>query len=128
MSFPAQWAQDAARKGARLLDGHIPDWFLQIRRQSLDLGCCTQCILGQLFRHFVQGRDKLEEWDEIRSRILQVPVTQRHLVNVLEEYGFDVWSENRYHDLTEAWLQEIQERINRHNQEIQEVHIHDRTL
>lgn len=36
-------------KGAALLDGAVPGWYLRIDLTTLDLGSCGECVLGQLF-------------------------------------------------------------------------------
>jgi hypothetical protein len=42
-------AEQAAAKGAALLDEEVPGWADRIDVPTLDLGSCTLCVLGQLY-------------------------------------------------------------------------------
>ena len=41
--------------GAAFLDEQDPDWWRNLDLQSLDLGSCTRCVLGQLSGTFGTG-------------------------------------------------------------------------
>ena len=54
MNFETQ-----ARKGAELLDQHMPGWEDQIDLATLDGVSTNDCILGQLFGHYFDGCRRL---------------------------------------------------------------------
>ena len=45
-----------ARNGARLLDSQRPGWWSDISVEDLRLDGCTDCVLGQLFGDYMEGR------------------------------------------------------------------------
>jgi hypothetical protein len=45
--------------GAALLDERRPGWFREVDRDSLEMGSCRRCVLGQLYGLYSAGRDAL---------------------------------------------------------------------
>lgn len=46
-------------KGADLLDREFPGWWAMIDVETLDIGCISNCVLGQVFGRFMVGCDAL---------------------------------------------------------------------
>jgi hypothetical protein len=44
-------------RGVELLDAQVPDWRSRIDVDHLDMNDPTNCVLGQLFGHHVDGRN-----------------------------------------------------------------------
>lgn len=47
--------EDRVKRGAELLDERFPKWFHGISVDSLQMGDCAKCILGQLYGRFHDG-------------------------------------------------------------------------
>lgn len=54
MSTMPRNATEAVARGAALLDEKVPGWWRVIDLDALDMGNCTQCMLGQLFGHDIE--------------------------------------------------------------------------
>lgn len=82
--------------GANLLDSHDPEWFEKVNIDTLHMGSCIDCVLGQLYEGYCEGLNKIN-------------------VNAFEsspedyQYGFDD-PKRRYAELTNEWIKEIQKR------------------
>lgn len=50
---------DRVQRGVELLDRVRPGWERSIDLGSLDIAICTRCVLGQLFGHYVDGKEAL---------------------------------------------------------------------
>lgn len=84
--------QERAARGAAWLDQEMPGWANRIDTETLWLGSCTQCVLGQLYGHIDKCPHTEEQWEDDNG--FNLP---------LEEA--DSWAE-----LNDAWLHEIQKR------------------
>lgn len=51
--------QEYVNNGAKLLDKKCPGWFLKIDLKKLDLADCFNCVLGQLFGDYAEGKIQL---------------------------------------------------------------------
>ncbi len=92
--------EQAAQRGAFLLDSERPGWFWEIDKETLDLGACAHCLLGQLFGHFALGCDFFDIWQQANSPY-----------SLVVGHGFEI-ADNAdtfaaYDALAVAWLQEI---------------------
>lgn len=47
----------AVKRGMKLLDAHMPDWWKHIDTSVLDLRDENMCILGQSWQHYANGED-----------------------------------------------------------------------
>lgn len=52
--------KDEVAKAAAVLDAEHPGWHEKINLASLNLGSCTNCILGQLDGHFMKAPIRLQ--------------------------------------------------------------------
>lgn len=87
--------QEAAAKGAAILDAHRQGWWLLIEEDSLDLLSQHNCILGQVYGSYIRGLDALE-WDVARN---------------VEHYGFcPSLQPGAPALLKRAWLAEVAKR------------------
>lgn len=50
------------RRGAALLDRKIPGWAKKIDAHRIEIHCCYNCILGQLYGHYDDGFHALGLW------------------------------------------------------------------
>lgn len=110
--------QEAAARGAELLDKYQPDWFQKIDLEDLDLGGCYYCILGQLFDHYSIGVETLRKWNVLPRYNNLIGSTNgediKSEIEIVDSLGFDVNRsdcEDGYYHLTQAWLQEIGNRL-----------------
>ena len=111
-------AKDAAARGGRYMDRHLPGWYREIDRHKLDMANDRQCILGQaapiVYRlhpdyYIDQSRPygSLREYWGLDYRE-EVEPGHRYTVDSLGFYSVD---EEAYDLLTEAWLDEIERRL-----------------
>lgn len=83
------------KKGARLLDEHMPGWVEKIIPGRLDLASTSYCILGQTFSSFTKG------------------MTVLGVEKSTEKYGFDLEAsdpDDGWEILDKAWIKEIKKR------------------
>jgi hypothetical protein len=88
-----------AEKGAAVLDGPRPGWYRRVNIEALDLNDCFECVVGQVFGHYTDGREALGI-DGIRAR----------------ELGFDfreIFDDPE--ELSRAWRELIRERLENDN-------------
>lgn len=83
----------AVSEGAVLLDKFNEGWWANINLDTLDMQSPTNCILGQLYGNYGDGRDALE-----------IPVGCGDL------YGFDSY-QSYWEDLGLIWSELIEQRI-----------------
>lgn len=50
----------AVHNGINLLDEQEPGWRDLIDLDTLDVSDCTQCVLGQVYGHYVTGENRLD--------------------------------------------------------------------
>lgn len=74
----------AVNAGIELLDAERPGWKSEIDLDSLDLGSCGVCVLGQIFGEYSEGLSELG-------------------ISTGHRYGFDTTGEGKYTELTQAW-------------------------
>ena len=74
------------KSGIQLLNAHFgnENWKKDIDLDTLDLGSCGVCVLGQLFGDYSDGLDELG-------------------IDGGRAYGFDVTSTGNFRELTQAW-------------------------
>jgi hypothetical protein len=98
-------ARSRVAKGAALLDDKRPGWADRIDLASLDMGCCSQCVLGQVFGSFFWAASGFWPIHDLKQRA--------------EEHGFDLntadadsvaAAEEEWTILRNAWVGIIQER------------------
>ncbi len=99
--------QDRVARGAKLLDARKPDWFRLVVLDWLSMDSCDDCILGQVYGHFLDGCVKLGNALMHREAVV--------------EFGFDLPAAGRYalgpealdrfEQLADAWRVEIRRRL-----------------
>jgi hypothetical protein len=92
---------DVAR-GARLLDQKRPDWYRDINIDTLDMGVCYDCILGQLYRDYGNG---------VHAVLAITDEPANYGFSIHREYGEPPASEKEWKLLADVWIKEIQNRI-----------------
>ena len=85
---------ESVQRGIVLLDRKQPDWFTRIDTQRLDINECYDCILGQLFGSYTEGRKQLDLLDRYDA--------STGFIGDNESYGVI---------LTEYWRAAIRERM-----------------
>lgn len=86
---------ERVRRGARLLDEKVPDWFNKIDIETLSIASCLRCVLGQLFGYF--GSEALSKLDLCWDTDEDI------------DYGFV--DDDGFNDrLTSLWINEIKQR------------------
>jgi hypothetical protein len=60
VTLTAKQADIRTRRGAKLLDRERPGWAKIVKLSALDMECCSRCVLGQLYGHFVAGLASLQ--------------------------------------------------------------------
>lgn len=85
-------------RGAELLDEQHAGWALKIDTAKLDLGCCYQCILGQLYGVFSDGLVALNLEDDDADADYT-------------DLGLDGEKVEMYPILDELWKEQIQQRL-----------------
>lgn len=115
------------RRGAKLLDKARPGWEKDINLQKLQLSNTAQCMLGQLYGDYTEGKGLLASaLEAVRATYKTVPESDDYFVadnpDQLqgEHYGFDVivhvnnkrgWrNEHAYSVMTELWSEIIESR------------------
>jgi|GEM_PF-1364979 len=86
--------------GATFLDQRMHRWHRHIKIESLDIGDCRKCILGQLFRRYNTG---LEAMNILRVEAIKLGI-YAGIRNQRKR-------EQRYIMLTAAWRTRIAERL-----------------
>lgn len=91
---PSGTAEERVAKGAAMLDKRTPGWAERLPRLSrLSIGSANNCVLGQLYDCYSDGR-----------RILGMSFLD------CERYGFIEWRRGHVLPLTRAWRQFIRDR------------------
>lgn len=108
-----------AKIGATILDVMRPGWADEVDPETLDLGDCEACVLGQLFGRYSIGAEKLFAMRNTGT----VPTCSSISCGVGDaayEAGFDASSIDdpdkpilSYSNLTAAWRREIAKRTGR---------------
>lgn len=110
-------------RGAALLDREKPGWAARINERELNLGCCADCILGQVYGDYHRGRDALGlgvepfQWTDKHAAEHGFHHVQRPSVTILDgdwEAALEAESaalDAEYADLATAWLAEIRARL-----------------
>ena len=80
-------------RGAELLDRELPGWDERIDLDRLDLGSTCNCIVGQL--NPAQAHLKHRRYDK--------GIAALGVENAPAKYGFNVWGQQRFESLTNAW-------------------------
>ncbi len=96
-------ARQRATTGAAFLDAHYPGWDAKIDLGTLDVGCCSSCMIAQVY-----GGD----YNKVAPDLLTA-----HDVS-MTQLGFYIRGskerqaerDEKYHQLTEAWTDLILER------------------
>ena len=91
-----------ARAGAVLLDAEYPGWAEEIDLDTLDMGDCIECVLGQLYGDYMDGMAAL---DPAAAESDEEPAWA---VDLGFNFG-DMATE--YSDLDRAWRAEITKRL-----------------
>lgn len=52
-------------RGVTLLNSKYPDWYQRIDLNRLDINSCYLCILGQLYRDFLNGLDSINLFNDM---------------------------------------------------------------
>ncbi len=98
-----------ARRGAAWLDRELPGWHKGIDRSVLNVGSCTNCVLGQMFEDYENALEPLH---------VSTTWLKRHGFNATHlhsETWFGFFQEytdrSAYQELTKAWLDEIDVRL-----------------
>ena len=92
-------------RGVRYLDDHKPEWRRQVSEGLLDMGNCTQCVLGQLFGNFnsIKAKDLLCDTND----------SYNHFCDVAKSIGmestefFDNGDGSEWHLLTIEWRKHL---------------------
>lgn len=85
-------------RGAAYLDKVRPGWRDQINLDTLDLGMCTTCVLGQL------AGGKESDWATVLDSFSITFGEDEH------DLGFNLWGEGEaWGTLTEEWREYIRE-------------------
>lgn len=97
----------AVRRGIKLLNQQVPNWWQAVRLDSLDMMSADRCVLGQLAT--------AHDWDRSSFNPYGTGATRLGLTmgEDCRRYGFDTLefgSTPEYRWLTERWRQEIQKR------------------
>lgn len=114
----AEMARELAAVGAEAMDEIRPDWYRDINLSLLDMSEGSSCIIGQL-------------WGDYRENVYDVadlldPETyhfnddggpgDEKTYKVMMDHGLWVdpenWNGVHYSDLTAAWKNEVQQRLN----------------
>ena len=86
--------EERVARGARLLDQVRPGWRTEICIGTLDIGSCTECVLGQLYGTYDDG--------------VESAFPPESLVGPTA-CGFNFWTAREASLLEEAWTDEILE-------------------
>lgn len=92
---------EAVSRGAALLDEFEKEWFKKIDVNRLFMSSCTACVLGQLYKDYWNGIDKLEA---------HLCTTPEFFIDE-HKFGFNTDTQ-RYAKLKILWTKEIQKRLN----------------
>lgn len=85
---------ERVRRGMKLLDEHMPGWKDKLNVQQLDMSSSYACVLGQLYKSLLNGRQalKLSQWVDV----------------VNNGFGVSMSDQYRGNELTTVWVEEIQ--------------------
>jgi hypothetical protein len=93
---------ERAEKGAKLLDEKVPGWAAIIDLEKLKMDSMRECVLGQIFGHFLEGQAFLfgRDWpdynDDARSHgfyphFTEVGVPVESLLEI-DEMKNEIWT------------------------------------
>lgn len=90
---------ERVQAGIDFLDERHPEWRGEIDRNILDLSSQTDCVLGQLYGHYMDALPALGMYgDRVRQTALGFEVTEEQI-----EEQFEERSTHHYDNLTAAW-------------------------
>lgn len=95
--------RDRVQRGAALLDEKQPDWYMMVCVESLELGDCYKCVLGQLIGDYYDGRD----WLFPEKRIQQAGTHGFCMLTNESMQPDDDWRLAFWRDLTSEWERAI---------------------
>ena len=90
--------QKRSASGAKFLDSVNPTWWQNVYVNELDLQCCFNCVLGQLYETYDNGKQRLLLGEE-QASLLGFNLGE----NEIDRYDYEI----SYHILSEVWAQEI---------------------
>lgn len=91
----------AVRAGIQWLDKNRPGWLAKIDTRRLDLGRCTDCVIGQVdgFYHYLPDALAGDGRDSLGASVVAVWW--------MVEHGFTSTDDADWSDLTWIWKQEL---------------------
>lgn len=97
-------------RGMAWLDAHVPGWLDRIDMETLDIGDCDRCVLGQLFGSFDAGIFEVERTERPTDEVGGYGFTMLLRDVARDEYRFPI--DRRECDrfwaaLREAWTTAI---------------------
>lgn len=92
-------------KGAALLDEMEPGWYQKIDLDTLSLGSCSTCVIGQLYGYYCE-----------RSLIaLGLDYESDYIFGFDAQFRNGQYEEETYLTLTSLWREEINQRLQQEN-------------
>lgn len=85
--------EDRVARGVEILDREEPGWVNHLNTDTLDISSLENCVLGQLYGSYGEGREALG-----------IPLFCEDV------YGFDGYSSGDVRSLTHEWLRVIESR------------------
>lgn len=112
-------AKEVVALGALELDQHLPNWYVLINKELLDMESCEDCIMGQLNNHLPvvsPSPDVYEELARLQSEEDVYGAALRKLDMAGDDdrmFGFNRrgYDDPTWDELKEAWLEAINERL-----------------
>ena len=120
MGKMSQVLLERVERGAARLDVMCPDWASRTTPETLNVGNCLACVLGQLFGHYLDGREEMfpaavdNEVMKHNAREHGFALSVGECAVIGEELDVD-WVRNRdavYVELTQLWVDAIAKRLN----------------
>lgn len=120
MGKMSQVLLERVERGAARLDVMCPDWASRVTPETLNVGNCLACVLGQLFEHYMDGLDEVfpgsVDYDAMKSDAREhgFVLSADECAVIGEELDVD-WVRNRdavYVELTRLWVDAITNRLN----------------
>jgi len=99
--------KERVAKGAALLDRVEPDWYKHIDRSKLQMDNCITCVLGQCFS--LKSISAYE--NTLRDRLGINSFGTREADHGFNQYLPPRGLGDTYHNLTDAWIEEINKRF-----------------
>lgn len=104
--FTLQTLQDRVKRGAALLDEKHPGWAEKIDKLLLDMNDCYDCVLGQLYGEYFDGREALgltHGWYHGFDNSVNTDISPSEELPVLAVYEH----------LNTLWIAEINQRLSK---------------